>query len=144
MLSKVRMGATAIVLVGAGTASAQYGNAPANQLRVPIEQTQALSAAEEKIVQQAVAEVMLDPTSPLFKLGPQITASQRYCGLVNGKNRFGGFAGYTSFSVLIARDANGRIIRAANPQVFSTSSEIAMQAILGCLEDGYPVEVQGL
>lgn len=120
------------------------GGAPADELRVPLDETRAIDAGETKLIQSAVREGLIDPTSPLFKLGPQITASKRYCGLVNGKNRFGGFTGFTSFSVQVSRDDHGRIIGVHNIQIATKASNEALMEVLGCLEDGYPVVMQGM
>ena len=121
--------------------SMRYPGGRADVIRAPVEDTRVLSMAEQKLIRGAVVETLLDPTTPLFKLGPQITTSQRYCGLVNGKNAFGGYAGYLTFSVVISRDAAGRIISARDPQVYSERSEAALGAYIHCLEDGYAVSI---
>ena len=87
-----------------------------------------------------MAEGLIDPTTPLFKLGPQIIASKRYCGLVNAKNRMGGYTGNSSFSVDVKRDAQGRIVATSNVQIITRDMRPPVaEAALGCLKDGYPM-----
>lgn len=137
----IGVGIAAIVAGASAQSSLRYPGGRADVIRAPAADTRPLGLPEQKLVRDAVSETLLDPTTPLFKLGPQIITSQRYCGLVNGKNAFGGYTGYLTFSVIITRDASGRIRSASDPQVYSTRSEAAIGAYIRCVEDGYAVAI---
>ena len=132
------------ILVGASAAQGQTGvpngSLPAGAYRVPQSATKNLTPAEEGMIKRAASEAMIDPTSPLFKLGPQIVASGRYCGMINGKNRFGAYVGFKTFGADITRNAQGRITSLSNVQIITRNMDSAMQEMaLGCLNDGYPM-----
>ncbi len=58
-----------------------------------------LSVAEKAVVEHAVRAQLSDPDSATFRHNPYQTASERYCALVNAKNRLGGYIGYRLFSI---------------------------------------------
>jgi hypothetical protein len=141
MLQSTRGVLVVLLWLSSGSAQGQTGNgsARADVIRAPASDTRALSAAEQKVVKDAITNVLIDPTTPLFKLGPQILTSSRYCGFVNGKNRLGGYAGFQSFSVEVARNIQGQISGVNNVQIVTSQPDLpAIEAAKGCLQDGYP------
>jgi hypothetical protein len=56
-----------------------------------------------------------DPNAAQFKWMPVIIAKREnitdYCGLVNGKNSYGGYTGYLRFYAFLTADANGQYTR---------------------------------
>ena len=84
------VGAVAAAGAWLSIASAQsgirYPNGRADELRAPPEDTRALNTVEQKLI-EGVTHVLLDPASALFRRGPQIISSQRYCGMVSCSKR---------------------------------------------------------
>jgi hypothetical protein len=67
-----------------------------------------LTPQEKKAVEAAVVENFKDPLSAQFKWLPFHTEPREgvwYCGLVNAKNSFGGYIGFTPFLVLMGYHA---------------------------------------
>jgi hypothetical protein len=99
-----------------------------------------LSQPETKIIQSVVADNLLDPSSPMFKMYPLSKKGDKYCGEINAKNRFGGYTGYTVFAVFIDRDANGKVTGASHPSIDGKRDAlIAMLMRSGCMTNGYDV-----
>lgn len=62
-----------------------------------------LTASERGVIARAVAAALKDPDAAKFQWGPIILArdSAAYCGLVNGKNAYGGYVGFRPFMVRV-------------------------------------------
>ena len=58
-----------------------------------------LTNAETLVVQRAVAARLIDPRSAQFDMEPYRVGSDYYCGLVNARNRMGGYVGVRLFLV---------------------------------------------
>lgn len=70
-----------------------------------------LSPEEKQILGVSLAQGLKDPAAAQFKWGPITQAGSdgiaHYCGMVNGKNSFGGYIGYQPFSASV-RIVNGK------------------------------------
>lgn len=100
-----------------------------------------LSNKDKSIISDAVREKLSDPDSAKFKWLPVITneLAGSYCGLVNSKNRFGGYVGYVPYLVFFTRLPTGEIfnamaIRVASGNEESISSQVTIDA---CARSGY-------
>lgn len=94
-----------------------------------------LTKAQQEKLQIAVKDKLLDPDSARFKL-PAYKGGDVYCGLVNSKNRIGGYAGDSIFQAFILKDAPSGFyvlgVGTANPNDPGTSA-----LITSCAEKGY-------
>jgi len=62
--------------------------------------------AQKKNIEDAVKEKLIDPDSAKFKF-PTYKGGLFYCGLVNSKNRYGGYAGFSVFQVAAMSGESG-------------------------------------
>lgn len=58
-----------------------------------------LKPAEAAAIKHTIEAQLVDPASAQFRMGPLRPASEYYCGLVNAKNRMGGYNGFEPFMV---------------------------------------------
>lgn len=71
-----------------------------------------LNSNEKEMISAAIRDKLTDPESARFKWVPHIderkekisisVSSSVYCGIVNSKNRLGGYAGDTPYAVFLA------------------------------------------
>jgi hypothetical protein len=98
-----------------------------------------LKSAEQQLIQNSVKDELLDPDSAKFRMGPLTLAAWSYFGVVNSKNRMGGYTGFWTFRVDIKKDGNGRIIAADNVYVMSDDMPLYQRRpALTCYKEGYP------
>lgn len=107
-----------MALAAAGLAAALAGCAsvPAN---APHFATRELSQAEKTVLRSSLGRAMKDPDAtqikwlPAIVPGPDAPMDQPvgYCGLVNGKNSFGGYVGFRRFFATVQRNAKGEYDR---------------------------------
>lgn len=71
----------------------------------PIERP--LTADETLVIKRSVEAKLLDPASAQFRLSPYRSGTNYYCGLVNARNRFGGYAGFRPFLARVGDDKKG-------------------------------------
>lgn len=96
-------------------------------------QARELNAAEKEVIADAVRDQLKDPDSAQFKWGELKSAS--YCGLVNAKNAYGGYTGFSPFMVFTI-EREGAITGAA--VIGLGGGETGEQATLGvCASEGY-------
>jgi hypothetical protein len=69
-----------------------------------------LTSAEKAAVTHAIEVKLVDPASAQFKMGPIRPVSEYYCGLVNAKNRMGGYNGFEPFLVRYNPDRTIKIV----------------------------------
>jgi hypothetical protein len=81
--------------------------APALVAAAPAERP--LKPAEKSAITHEIEAKLLDPASALFRMGPIRPASEYYCGLVNAKNRMGGYNGFEPFMVRFNPDRTIKI-----------------------------------
>src|SRR6266516_2249125 len=74
--------------------------------------TRELSAAEKQALSHSLSRTLKDPEAAKFQFGPVKYAAgsqtTEYCGLVNGKNSYGGYTGYQMFHAVLQLDAKGQ------------------------------------
>jgi hypothetical protein len=75
-----------------------------------------LSPAEKLSFAPVLAAVLKDPSAAQFKLMPVVLTERDgitdYCGLVNGKNSYGGYTGFVRFYAQLQKDEKGQFIKA--------------------------------
>lgn len=80
---------------------------------IDVQQRRPLSAPEKTALTKALARDLKDPEAARFRwlpaILPPITSTEPigYCGMVNGKNSFGGYIGFRSFFALLDHDGKG-------------------------------------
>lgn len=108
----------------------------------------ALRAAEETAIKHAIEAQLVDPASAQFRMGPIRTVSEYYCGLVNAKNRMGGYNGFEPFMVRFNPDRTIKIALlpgATNGPLGGRDSGLLRDALRQsirekCTENGYPTD----
>jgi len=68
-----------------------------------------LSDAEKAAISKVVSDRLKDPESARFKWMKMVVGSINYCGLVNAKNSYGGYTGYTPFDASFATGKDGTV-----------------------------------
>jgi hypothetical protein len=105
-----------------------------------------LKTAEAAAIKHAIETQLVDPASAQFRMGPIRPASEYYCGLINAKNRMGGYNGFEPFMVRFNPDRTIKIalLPGAANGPFGAPSDTAMlrdamrQSIRQkCTEEGY-------
>ena len=89
-----------------------------------------LTAAEKVALAPILAAGLKDPSAAQFKWMP-IVLSERdsitdYCGLVNGKNSYGGYTGFVRFYAQLSKDPKGQFTIATVRAVEEPGREINM------------------
>jgi hypothetical protein len=77
-----------------------------------------LSNAEKSVIAKVIAGKLKDPDSAKFRWGPAHRVSGgviSYCGMVNGKNSYGGYVGFVPFYVDGVTHADRRIYLVVPP-----------------------------
>lgn len=96
---------------------------------------------EEKIkVEEAVKQTLKDPDSAKFRHSKLIlmdgSATSPYCGMVNAKNSYGGYTGYSIFFVGVTTNKSGeRVVMYLGPNDESDAEQRAMINV--CAKYGY-------
>lgn len=120
--------------------------APMIMATAPLERP--LKAAEKAAITHEIGAKLLDPASAQFRMGPIRPASEYYCGLVNAKNRMGGYNGFEPFLVRYNPDRTIKIVllpgESSGP--FGGADNAALRDALRqsirekCAENGYSTE----
>jgi hypothetical protein len=80
-------------------------------------QTRLLSPAEKTALASSLSQTMKDPGAAQFKWMPVLvregTDPIGYCGLINGKNSYGGYEGFKPFFATISKNSKGDFDRGA-------------------------------
>ena len=75
-----------------------------------------LTQTEKLAIGAAIARKMKDPDSVKFLWMPvaliEENGNTRYCGLINGRNSYGGFTGYTRFYAHLRKGEKGQLTSA--------------------------------
>jgi hypothetical protein len=104
-----------------------------------------LTGSEKALVEHAVRAELLDPDSARFRHNLFRTSEDQYCGLVNAKNRMGGYIGYKVFSVNFTK-SGGLIKKVTDVTVVATDDKdeqggvFGMITTSGCAAAGYKVD----
>lgn len=99
-----------------------------------------LTPEEKAYVEKAVKSTLKDPDSAQFKHAKLVLSEDGvvdpYCGMVNAKNSFGGYSGYSVFFVGITNNKDGkRVAIYIGPK---EESDTAQQSIIeACAKQGY-------
>ncbi len=122
-----------LLIMGVVLICAQSFNVSAN------DKTRNLTNEEKEYVEKSVKAVLKDPESANFKhtkLVPSNNAVDLYCGMVNSKNSFGGYTGFSAFIVGISTNKdNKRVAVYLGPQ---EETDTAQQAVMKmCAKYGY-------
>jgi len=105
-----------------------------------------LTANERAQITHTVEAKLVDPAAAQFRLGSIRPASEYYCGLVNARNRMGGYNGFEPFMVRFNPDRTIKIAVIAGDTrgPFGSPSDTALlrdamrQSISQkCTEEGY-------
>ncbi len=99
-----------------------------------------LGQSEKAIIAHAVSMTLKDPDAAKFLWVPIIGASgsAAYCGVVNGKNSYGGYIGYHPFLVRVTPDALQPVTAASLIVLSSGPDEYGMDPTAGsCSHFGY-------
>lgn len=96
-----------------------------------------LTANERAQITHAIEAKLLDPASAQFRLGPIRPGSEYYCGLVNAKNRMGGYNGFEAFMVRFNPDRTIKIALLPDPK--DREMEQVWRAMIQdtCAKQGY-------
>jgi hypothetical protein len=98
-----------------------------------------LKPSEKRIVIAAVTQNFKDPESARFKWLPIskfAAEGQSYCGLVNGKNSYGAYAGYEAFIVFV-NSKGSALVSATVLAVGSPSEDTIGEAVTEqCQKEG--------
>lgn len=70
-------------------------------IQSPLAHAAPISKSEIEAVETAIKARLRDSESAVFKHSANVTDKGVYCGLVNSKNGFGGYAGFSPFIVMI-------------------------------------------
>jgi hypothetical protein len=99
----------------------------------------AVSAEETAAIEGALRAQLADPDAVRFRLLPNITAEGDYCGLVDGKDAYGTYAGYAPFHVRITHEPDGTIT--VSDILISTDGEIRSRLEAACAGAGLDVRL---
>jgi hypothetical protein len=100
-----------------------------------------LDASEKKLIVETVTKEFKDPAAAQFRWLPITVDNQNsvssltYCGMVNGRNSYGAYTGFTPFSVFVAIK-NGKIVIAAPLGVGSPGNTIEKAVFKTCMDQG--------
>jgi hypothetical protein len=71
-----------------------------------------LTDAEKAALTPVLSRTLKDPGAAQYKWMPVVLTERNgitdYCGLVNGKNSYGGYTGFTGFYAQLIKDSNGQ------------------------------------
>ena len=75
-----------------------------------------LTTAEKLSIAPVLSSGLKDPSADQFKWMPVILTERDgitdYCGLVNGKNSYGGYAGFVRFYAHLTKNEKGQFVKA--------------------------------
>lgn len=115
-------------------------------------QMRALTMAEKTQLAASLSQTLKDPGAAQFKWMPVAITdapSVGYCGLINGKNSYGGYEGYRMFFATITKNSKGEYDQGTIKYVHGRGGRITLfidnpDAIVNeltedaCLKAGYP------
>jgi hypothetical protein len=90
--------------------------------------TRELTPEEKGSLSTNIAQGLKDPEAARFKWMPVVLRERDgitdYCGLLNGKNSYGGYIGFARFYAQLLKDDAGRFTRLAKVAIETPGSEI--------------------
>jgi hypothetical protein len=101
-----------------------------------------LSQSEKSIISKSVISSLKDPEAARFKWLPLVVHSRDgvtdYCGLLNGKNSYGGYTGYMPFYVQLILDKEGNVVSSELRAMQKNHDDISRDVARGvCGRFGY-------
>lgn len=94
-----------------------------------------LTESNKAAIIKAVKENLIDPESANFKFVHSSPNEKNvYCGLVNSKNRFGGYTGFTVYQVMILSPDSAYMLTIGTGSSDSVDTQVAVQS---CAENGF-------
>lgn len=90
----------------------------------PLGTPRSLTPAERAIVEAATTKELPDPDAAKFKW-LKYNGHRHYCGLLNGKNSYGGYIGYRHYTVDVERDDAGHIVSAGKVSIVDPGTSYA-------------------
>ena len=99
-----------------------------------------LTASEKMVISSTVSSGLKDPDAAKFKWVPLVVAnsSAAYCGVVNGKNSYGGYTGFYPYIVRVSFSEKHEITSAKLMAVSSGPDEYGMDPYASsCANFGY-------
>ncbi|EBB1131587.1 TPA_asm: hypothetical protein GNB63_001503 [Salmonella enterica subsp. enterica serovar 6,7,14:g,m[p],s:[1,2,7]] len=103
-----------------------------------------LTDSEKQAVESSVKEHLKDPDSAKFYHGdfPYPDSSYVYCGQVNAKNSYGGYAGKQLFSNFVAVNKNGVIVAPSLDYSRGSGEQLDQEIIsVTCASAGYDIPI---
>jgi hypothetical protein len=101
-------------------------NQPTEQILAA--QKRELVLSEKLALAPLLAAGLKDPNAAQFKWMPVVLAERDgntdYCGLVNGRNSYGGYAGFVRYYAQLKKDDKGQFTRATHREVEPPNREI--------------------
>jgi len=99
-----------------------------------------LTAAQKKIIAEAVKSKLKDPDSAQFQWPDLVEPSNgddnvAYCGQVNAKNSYGGYTGFIPFSVFLMNYRSKKM--EAIPELIGDAGIMASATLSHCADQGY-------
>jgi hypothetical protein len=132
--------ATVALLVAVALAGCAGGAAPSSSPPAPMRR---LSDAEKAALAPILAAGLKDPAAAQFKWMPVVLRERDgvtdYCGMVNGKNSYGGYTGFSRFYAHLTKDTKGRFVGARLRSVEQPGEEYGFLGWLNgtCDQFGY-------
>lgn len=124
--SKIASRAVLAVLaavLATGCATAPLAQDPVAEPAPTYSKFRDLTQAEKKIIAAGVSRALKDPESAKFEFPKFPVTSENsvvYCGMLNGRNSYGGYVGFSPFITTVAQ-SNGKIVSAGNVATDSDS-----------------------
>jgi hypothetical protein len=119
-------GAYAAILTAVLTTGCTGFNQPTEQ--VAAAQKRELAPAEKAALAPVLSANLKDPAAAQFKWMPVVVTERDgitdYCGLVNGRNSYGGYTGFVRFYAHLVKDNKGQFTRALLREVQRPGEEI--------------------
>lgn len=122
----MRVSCYAILMVAIGVGGCSGLNQPTEQVAAAAKRE--LTAGERQALAPRIAAGFKDPGAAQFKWMP-VTLIERdgitdYCGLVNGKNIYGGYSGFVRFYAHLKKDDRGQFTHATVRSVEQPNREL--------------------
>lgn len=87
----------------------------------PLGEPRSLTPEEKSVIVSALDKELKDPDAAKYKWF-KYNGYHHYCGMINGKNAYGGYIGYTHYLVEVTKDTSGKIKSVSGLQIFGPDS----------------------
>ena len=110
-----------------------------NAVAAPVEE-RALTAAEKAAISVIVADQLIDPDSAKIRWA-KVKDDTYYCGMINGKNRMGGYAGFTPFIINLKPVTAAWGVKSFNADKPYGLSRLGLEWYSNCRDAGYGLDM---